>query len=183
MKRRKKWLLAFFAGLVVLGTYHVLTVFPPKLSLTFLGFVTDGTNRIERLCFKNESKNTIWWWNANYTIVPENGQAQEMLGGRFVSLVPSSNVVVTVPIPGNCPRWRVELAFEYYRFPPFARLFAERYVYTGKFTTKPDAPLKNALFRVIDWCLNRLPEPKPLYGMVSTDYITNTSDTNRLVFR
>jgi hypothetical protein len=90
--------------------------------------------------------------------------------------MPSSNFVMQVSVPGNFDRWRVKCGFEYYKHTPIKRRFIERYVFTGKFISKPHSPLNNAIFRAVLWCFTRFPEPISLHGTVTSGYITNQVD-------
>jgi hypothetical protein len=186
MKRWKRWLLAFCAGLVVLGVaagiYLGSPAPPPKVLVTFQGFAMNGTNRVARICFKNEGKIPVWW-DGGFKTMTEHGGVWHGVwySGISVATMPSSSFVIPARVPDNCARWQAEFGFEYYKHVPIKRRFVERFVFSGKFNIKPNAPLNNALFRAVLWCLDRLPQPKELRGTVTSPWITNAPDTNRLV--
>jgi hypothetical protein len=185
MKWWKRWAFAFCAGVIVLGImtgiYLGSPAPPPKVSLTFLGFTTNGTRRIANVRFQNEGKIPVWW-DAGIKTITEHGPTNGVwYSGLSVATMPFSNFVWPVHEPENCNRWRAEFGFEYYKHTPIKRRFVERFVFSGKFNPKPHAPLNNTLFRTVLWCLDRLPAPKEQHGTVISPWITNATGSNSLM--
>jgi hypothetical protein len=143
----------------------------PKVSLSFVGMTSRGTNVFGMISFNNVGETMVWPTGGQDIIETESGRVTNgwpNVTTSFSAVEPFSNWVKYVLLPSNTLRWQSKVHYYYFKHHNAPAEVYEK-LNTSRFSSRVTGPVANLLFTG----LNLLPTPNGQFGETSAWFTAN----------